>query len=121
MLAALTNASAIASPIPADPTHPTETWMVVVIAATIAFLVAVTVNSAAMVRLALYSDSPELSHVFDQQLVVLTVWGVLVPTIWGFNARWLPVFAGFKKPQGVRLLVAYGLSVVGARMGEEDT
>jgi hypothetical protein len=26
---------------------------------------------------------------------------------------WLPVFAGFKKPQGVRLLVAYGLSVAG--------
>ena len=98
---------------PAGPAHHTETWMVVVIAATIAFLVAVTVNSAALVRLALYSDSPALSHVFDQQLVVLAVWGVLVPTIWGFNARWLPVFAGFKKPQDVRLLVAYGLSVAG--------
>ena len=98
---------------PADPAHPTETWMVIVIAATIAFLVAVTVNSAALVRLALYSDSPALPHVFDQQLVVLAVWGVLVPTIWGFNARWLPVFAGFKKSDGTRLLVAYGLSVTG--------
>ncbi len=98
---------------PADPAHHTETWMVLVIAATIAFLVAVTVNSAALVRLAIYSDSPALPHVFDQQLVVLAVWGVLVPTIWGFNARWLPVFAGFKKPQDVRLLVAYGLSVAG--------
>ncbi len=96
---------------PADPTHPTETWMVIVIAATIAFLVAVTVNSAALVRLALYGTLPALPHVFDQQLVVLAVWGVLVPTIWGFNARWLPVFAGFERPDGTRLLMAYGLSV----------
>ncbi len=98
---------------PADPAHRTEAWMVVVIAATIAFLVAVAVNCAALVRLALYGTSPALPHVFDQQLVVLAVWGVLVPTIWGFNARWLPVFAGFRKPDGIRLLVAYGLSVAG--------
>ncbi len=101
---------------PADPAQRPlrrETWMVLVMAATVAFLVAMIVNLAALTHLALYGDSPALPHVFDQQLVVLAVWGVLVPTIWGFNARWLPVFAGFKKPQGVRLLVAYGLSVAG--------
>ncbi len=101
---------------PADPAHHPprrEAWMVIVIAATIAFLVAVTVNFFAMTHLALYGTSPALPHVFDQQLVVLAVWGVLVPTIWGFNARWLPVFAGFKKPDGIRLLVAYGLIVAG--------
>ncbi len=98
---------------PADPAHRMEAWMVVVIAATVAFLVAVTANCAALMYLALYGKSPALPHVLDLQLVVLAVWGVLVPTIWGFNARWLPVFAGFKKPEGIRLLVAYGLSVAG--------
>ena len=98
---------------PADPAHRMEAWMVIVIAATIAFPVAVTVNFVAMTHLALYGTSPALPHVFDLQLVVLAVWGVLVPTIWGFNARWLPVFAGFKKPDGPRLLIAYGLSVAG--------
>ena len=101
---------------PADPAPrqgPRETWMILVMAATIAFLIAMVVNFVALTHLALYGDSPALSHVFDQQLVVLAVWGVLVPTIWGFNARWLPVFAGLKKPSGVRLLVAYGLSVAG--------
>ncbi|HET9099719.1 MAG TPA: NnrS family protein [Acidobacteriaceae bacterium] len=101
---------------PADPAQRPlrwETWMVLVMAATIAFLIAMIVNVAALTHLALYGDSPALPHVFDQQLVVLAVWGVLVPTIWGFNARWLPVFAGFKKPSNVRLLVAYGLSVAG--------
>ena len=98
---------------PANPVHPMESWMRIVIAATIAFLVAVTVNFFAMTHLALSGTSPALPHVFDLQLVVLAVWGVLVPTIWGFNARWLPVFAGFRKPDGIRLMVAYGLSVTG--------
>lgn len=101
---------------PADQAHrprQQETWMVLVMAATIAFMVAMVVNFAVLTHLGLYGDSPALPHVFDQQLVVLAVWGVLAPTIWGFNARWLPVFAGFKKPSGVRLLVAYGLSVAG--------
>jgi hypothetical protein len=98
---------------PADPERRREAWIVVVIAATIAFLVAVAANCAALTYLALYGKSPALPHVLDLQLVVLAVWGVLVPTIWGFNARWLPVFAGFQKPDGVRLLVAYGLSVAG--------
>lgn len=90
-----------------------ETWMRVVMAGTIAFLVDLVVNFAALAALALHGDSPALPHVLDQQLVVLAVWGVLVPSIWGFNARWLPIFAGFKKPDDVRLLVAYGLSLAG--------
>ncbi len=98
---------------PANSAHRMETWMLVVMAGTIAFLVALAVNLAVLTHLALYGDSPALSHVLDQQLVVLAVWGVLVPTIWGFNARWLPVFAGFKKTDGIRLLIAYGFSVAG--------
>lgn len=91
--------------------HRTETWMQIVTFGTIAFLVAMIVNLGALLNLALYGDSPALPHVLDQQFVVLAVWGVLTPTIWGFNARWLPVFAGFRKPDSLRLLVAYGFSV----------
>ena len=98
---------------PADPERRPEAWMVVVIAATISFLVTVAANCAASTYLALYGKSPALPHVLDLQLVVLAVWGVLVPTIWGFNARWLPVSAGFQKPDGARLQLAYGLSVAG--------
>src|SRR5665213_3985332 len=65
----------------ADPDRRPEAWMVVVIAATIAFLVAVTANCAALTYLAVYGKSPALPHVLDLQLVVLAIWGVLVPTI----------------------------------------
>ncbi len=88
-------------------------WMRVVIASTAMFLFALLFNAAAMFRLAMNGSAPALPHVFDQQMVVLAVWGILVPTIWGFNARWLPVFAGFHAPSGPRLLAAYACSVAG--------
>ena len=83
------------SPICFRPSH--GTWMQIVTFRTIAFLVTMIVNCAALTYLALYGDSPALPLVLDQQFVVLAVWGVLTPTIWGFNARWLPVFAGFQE------------------------
>jgi NnrS protein len=98
---------------PTESSHRLEAWMLIVIAATLVFLVALALNCAALTYLAIHGTSPALPRVFDLQLVVLAVWGVLVPTIWGFNARWVPVFAGFSKPNGVSLLIAYGLSVAG--------
>jgi len=96
-----------------NPSPRPETWMLAVIAATFAFLIALIVNFGTLIHLALYGNAPALSHVLDQQFVLLAVWGVLVPTIWGFNARWLPIFAGFRKPDGKRLLAAYIFSIVG--------
>lgn len=90
-----------------------QTWMLLVFAGAIAFLATMVASFAANIHLALYGESPAFSHLLDQQLIVLAVWGVLVPTIWGFNARWLPIFAGLQKPDDGRLLVAYGLSVAG--------
>jgi hypothetical protein len=98
---------------PASVGGPREPWMLLVFGGTIAFLVALIVNFAALTYFSVLGSGPALPHVLDQQLIVLAVWGVLVPTIWGFNARWLPIFGGFKKPNGTRLLVAYVLGITG--------
>ncbi len=90
-----------------------EVWMRIVAAATVGFLVTLAVNCGILFRQAWTGDSPALPHVLDQKFVVLAVWGILVPTIWGFNARWLPVFAGLKKPDSQRLLLAYAFSIIG--------
>jgi hypothetical protein len=37
----------------------------------------------------------------------------LVPTVWGFNARWLPAFFGLEMPHGKQLLVALLLAWIG--------
>jgi hypothetical protein len=93
--------------------RPSETWMLLVFGGTIAFLLALIANFAGLAYLSVFGHTPALPHVLDQQLIVLAVWGVLAPTIWGFNARWLSNFGGFKKPAEARLLVAYGLSIAG--------
>jgi len=79
----------------------------------VVFLLALVLNAVALVQLALAGASPALPHVLDQQMVTLAVWGILVPTIWGFNARWLPIFAGFRKPDPKWLFTAYALSLAG--------
>lgn len=88
-------------------------WMVLVILATLVFLLTLLINAIALFRLALTGSTPALPHRLDLQLVMMAIWGVLVPTIWGFNARWLPIFAGFGQPRPRWLFAAYALSLVG--------
>src|SRR6185437_11951186 len=102
-------------PVPTEPKpgapHIDTTWMKIVAAGTVAFLVTLAVNCGLMFWDALRGSSPALPHITDEKFVVLMVWGVLVPTIWGFNARWLPIFIGLKQPKRGELFLAYGVSV----------
>ncbi|MGB6975354.1 MAG: NnrS family protein [Terracidiphilus sp.] len=98
---------------PASTSTKDKAWVRLVACATIAFLAALAVNGWMLFEQATHGSSPALPHVADQQFVVLAVWGVLVPTIWGFNARWLPVFVGLQTPNQAALYTAYALSVVG--------
>jgi uncharacterized protein involved in response to NO len=88
-------------------------WMRLVACATLTFLIALAVNGWLLFEQATCGSSPARPHVVDQQFVVLAVWGALVPTIWGFNARWLPVFLGLQTPNQAALYAAYVLSIVG--------
>lgn len=97
---------------PDAPQRRPEVWMRLVIFGMVGLFLAMAANLAALAYLALYSNTPALPHVLDQQFVVLAVWGVLVPTIWGFNARWLPIFAGFERPANKHLMTAYGFAAV---------
>lgn len=90
-----------------------EVWLRLVAAGSSCFLVVLLVNCWAVFYVALYAGAPVLSHFLDQELVVLAVWGIIVPTIWGFNARWLPIFGGLRQPNGKLLLWAYLISVAG--------
>lgn len=96
---------------PKAPSSKPEVWMRVIAASTIGFLITLVVNVVLLSRQAIVGNSPALPHLLDEEFVLLVVWGIVVPTIWGFNARWLPVFAGLKPTSEARLLWAYGLSV----------
>ncbi len=83
--------------------HPTQSskpaWMLIVIASTTGFLLTLLVNLAVSFYLAARGAGAAVPDSLDQRLLMLPVWGFLVPTVWGFNARWLPTFLGLRAPR----------------------
>jgi hypothetical protein len=92
---------------------PIETWMKLVIAAPVAFLLALILNQVETVVLASTSAHPEIPHWLDQRYLFLAAWGFPVLAVWGFNARWLPVFLGLREPFSSGLMAALAASAGG--------
>jgi uncharacterized protein involved in response to NO len=90
-----------------------EAWVFVVIAGTLGLLVTLMVNLGTSIWLARHAMSPELPPSLDQKLLVLQTWGFLVPFVWGFSAKWLPVFLGLQAARGKILLAAVGINTAG--------
>lgn len=86
-----------------------ETWMKLVIASTTAFLLALVMNQVMTIVLASTGAGPEIPHWLDQRYLFLAAWGFPVLAVWGFNARWLPVFLGLGAPSGGGLLMALAI------------
>lgn len=93
-----------------QPRRRPEPWMLMVMASTSGFLTSLVLNAVTDVALSWNGSEPALPHVLDQRLVALETWCFLTAAIWGFNARWLPVFLGLKAPNGRLLLTALGLA-----------
>ena len=84
-----------------------EPWMLIVIGSTAGFLITLLANLGVTIYLAVQGSGPALPHALDQRLLMLPTWGFLVPAIWGFNARWLPVFLGLRPPDARFLYAAF--------------
>lgn len=80
-----------------------EPWVWVVITASTGLLLVLVANLADCVDLARHGESPAFPHLQDQRYLVLMAWGFLVPFVWGFSAKWMPVFLGLE-PMHPRLL-----------------
>jgi hypothetical protein len=90
-----------------------EEWVFVVIAGSVGLLLTLLTNLGVSLFLALRGASPEVPAGFDQRFLVLQTWGFLVPFVWGFSAKWLPVFLGLQPVRGRVLLLAIALNSVG--------
>jgi len=89
-----------------------EKWVLVVIAASVGLLATLLVNLGEALFLAVRGASPDLPAGFDQRFLVLETWGFLVPFVWGFSAKWLPVFLGLRPIRERWLLVAVGVNSI---------
>jgi len=109
---------AVASHRPSGATpKPWESWIFVVIAATLGLLASLALNLGASIELTLHASSPAFPHEFDQRYLIVSTWGFLVPMVWGFSSRWLPVFMGLRPLRGSWVLVAAGLNTAGIVAG----
>ena len=94
-----------------------EMWMISVLLGTAGLAATVIFNFVECVRLAIAGVSPSFPHDLDQRYLVLLAWGFLVPVVWGFSARWLPVFLGIERPHDRLLSAALLLNVLGVIAG----
>jgi uncharacterized protein involved in response to NO len=94
-----------------------EPWMQTVLVSNAALLVAIAMNFVIEVRLALAGLTPARPHDFDQRYLVLLGWGFLAPLVWGFSARWLPIFLGVNPVRGRVLQFAVVLDLLGVALG----
>lgn len=89
-----------------------EPWVWVVVAATVGFLGTLVFNAWTAVELAMYGASPAIPPALDQKFLMLCAWGFLVPFVWGFSAKWLPIFLGLRDTDFQLLAVALAVNVI---------
>jgi hypothetical protein len=94
-----------------------DTWVFVVIAGAVGLLAALLFNLGACIWLAGSAANPGLPQPLDQRFLVLAAWGFMVPFIWGFSAKWLPIFLGTRSPDNRWLLATLSVYVCGLLFG----
>jgi uncharacterized protein involved in response to NO len=92
---------------------PWEPWIYSVLLGTSGLLLGLLMQLVESVWLALGGDSPSFPHSFDQKYLFVLAWGFLVPFVWGFSARWLPVFLGLRPARKQLYLAAIVLDALG--------
>ena len=90
-----------------------EPWVLVVASASMGLLLVLLTNLAGCFYVALRGSGPAFPHAFDQRYLALLAWGFLVPFVWGFSAKWMPVFLGLKPFRPRWLLAAVVVNVAG--------
>jgi hypothetical protein len=91
--------------------------MRLVIASTFAFLLSLVLNLGAALCASFKESAPALPQSADRHLLLISAWAFLVVSVWGFNARWLPVFLGLPQLDARGLMIAVATLLVGVAAG----
>jgi hypothetical protein len=88
-------------------------WVLSVLIGTFGFGIGLAMNLFASVYATVYSTAPAFRAGFESRFLTLVLYAFIVPTIWGFSARWLPIFLGLQPVNEVLLRAALALSITG--------
>jgi uncharacterized protein involved in response to NO len=93
-------------------------WILSVLTGTSALGAALLMNLAGSIYTVFYLGAPALPARFDARLLVMLCYGFIVPTIWGFSARWLPVFLGLPPLRDSLLRTALAVNIAGVLVAQ---
>ncbi len=88
-------------------------WISAVLLGTAGFGTALLANAIATSTVAVTGVNRALPPAFNQPWLMLVAWGFLVPTVFGFTARWVPTFLGIARANERGLRLALFLIVAG--------
>ena len=94
--------------------EPKPGWITAVLLGTFGFGAILMLNAVLAIAMAIGGQSPAFPHVFEQRYLAIVTWGFVVPTIWGFSARWVPVFIGAPRADDARLKLSLAVIAVAA-------
>jgi uncharacterized protein involved in response to NO len=101
-------------PVPAAAPQPV--WILAVLTGTIGFLVTIVMNAFGAFLVAAEGSTPAFPAAFDARFLAVATFGFIVPTIWGFSARWVPVFLGLAAVRPRWLKIALLLDGMGVAL-----
>jgi hypothetical protein len=88
-------------------------WILSVLVGTAGFGMALLLNLVVAIYVSLHDTGPAFPLIFEARFLALVSYAFIVPVVWGFSARWLPVFLGLKPLNERALRYALLLSIMG--------
>jgi len=74
---------------------------------------ALLLNLVVAIYVCVNGSGPAFPLIFEARFLTLVSYAFIVPTVWGFSARWLPVFLGLRPLNDKLLRSALAFSIVG--------
>ena len=93
-------------------------WIISVLIGTAGFGIGLLMNLLATLYVSVQGTGPAFPAVFESRFLTVLAYAFIVPTIWGFSARWLPVFLGLQAVNEAVLRCALLLSLIGVVLAE---
>jgi hypothetical protein len=91
-------------------------WMIAVLFGTAGFGISLLLNLLAALCVSVRAIGPAFPASSEARFLTLAGYAFIVPTVWGFSARWLPVFLGLKavNERLLRYALIFAVAGVGA-------